>query len=290
MASFSEGEWRRLEASVQRLPGLKPGLYRLRVWPKSDDSAGQIPAEQFWQIIEGTKAATREEQLELLKSELQRLSVQEVLGFQRRFSELKAATYNWDLWLVVWLCQGGMCSDDSFADFRNWLISQGRAVYETGLREPDALVDEIRRSGDAGFELFGYVAGQVYRERAGREFPELELPRPEEPAGGEWLRAELKDRTGRKLLNRCVVFQEMGSAEFAAIEQRFPRVWEFCVQNGIIKTGGAEQQQATSRIPTPEEVARALVDPKLAETDFPAYLKALADAARAEYDRRKKEE
>src|SRR6266849_10114188 len=99
-----------------------------------------MTTEQFWQIIEATSAPTREEQLERFKSELHQLSLQELIEFGRLFAEFEFAAYSWDLWLVAWLCQGGMCSDDRFTGFRTWLISRGRATYESALADADALV------------------------------------------------------------------------------------------------------------------------------------------------------
>jgi hypothetical protein len=238
-----------------------------------------MDAEQFWQIIEATRAATQEEQLEKLQRQLECLTPGDLIEFTRHFVEREFAAYSWDLWLVLWLFQGGWCSDDRFSDFRSWLISRGRATYQAALENADALVDEMRHTQDPEFELFGYVAGKIYRSMTGGEFPELGLQHPKDPLGGDWLRPELKDRTGSKLLNRCVVFNEMGDQEFAAIEKRFPGVWELCVQRGIIATGA---KAAPSTIPTPEEVA-ATVDPNLEKTDFAAYLKALGDAAQQAY-------
>jgi hypothetical protein len=235
--------------------------------------------DQFWQIIEATHAATREEQLEKFRRELRRLTPRELIEFWRLFVERSFAAYRWDLWLVAWLCQGGSCSDDGFMDFRNWLISRGRAIYAAALEDADTLADEMRRTEDPEFELFGSVPCQAYEAMTGQEFPELDICHPTEPAGGGWLRPELKDRTGSKLLNLCVVFSEMGDQEYLAIERRFPRVWDLCVQRGVITTG---THAVPSTMPTPEQVA-ATVDPKLAETDFAAYLKALGNAARRAY-------
>lgn len=241
-----------------------------------------MSTDQFWQIIEATHAPTRQEQLELFRSELQRLTQPELVQFMRIFGELMLAAYSWDLWLVAWLCQGGMCSDDGFSDFRAWLISRGRAIYEAALHDPDALVDEMRQTEHPEFELFGYVPGQTYRAMTADTFPDLGIQRPKEPIGGDWLRPAPKDRTGSKMLNRCIVFNEMGKEEFAAIEQRFPKIWELCVQRGIITTG---TKPAPTDLPTPEQVA-ATVDPKLASTDFGAHLKALGDAARQAYKKK----
>jgi hypothetical protein len=235
--------------------------------------------DQFWQIIEATRAVTKEAQLEKLRHELQRLTPPELIEFERLFIERSFAAYSWDLWLVAWICQGGRCSDDGFSDFRDWLISRGRAIFEAALGNADSLADEMRQTEDPEFELFGSVPYKIYREMTGQEFPDLGVCHPKEPSSGDWLPPELKDRTGSKLLNRCVVFNEMGDQEYAAIEKRFPRVWSLCVQKGIITTG---EQPVPSAVPTPEDVA-ATVDPKLAETDFAEYLKALGDAARKAY-------
>jgi hypothetical protein len=237
--------------------------------------------DQFWQIIETTHAPTRDEQLELFSRELQRLTPQELIQFGRIFAELTVNAYSWDLWLVAWLCQGGMCSDDGFSDFRAWLISRGHAIYEAALRDPDALADEMRQTEDPEFELFGCVPSQTYRTMAGERFPDFGLQRRNEPSGGDWLRPTLKDRTGSKLLNRCVVFGEMGEDEFTLIEQRFPKIWELCVRRGIITIG---TQRERTDLPTPEQIA-ASVDPNLAATDFGAHLKALGDAARQAYQK-----
>ena len=87
------------------------------------------------------------------------------------------------------------------------------------------------------------------------------------------------------MLNLCVVFNELTDADFAVVQTRFPRLWDFCLRKGIIKSG--EQAEASPRddIPTPEQVA-ATIDPNLAKTDFAAYLKALGDAARQVYKKK----
>ncbi len=238
-----------------------------------------MTTDQFWQIIEATHAATQEEQLQNFKRELQRLTPHELIEFERLLVELSFAAYSWDLWVVAWLYQGGMCSDDGFMDFRTWLISRGRATYEAALKNADALVGEMCQTEYPEFELFGYVPGKTYRTMTGEEFPKFEFQHPKEPIGGNWLRSELKDRTGSKMLNLCVVFNEIGDQEFAAIEKQFPRIWELCVQKGILTIGAPKTPSITL---TPEEVA-ATIDPNLEKTDFAAYLKALAAASHQAY-------
>ncbi|HXC98787.1 MAG TPA: DUF4240 domain-containing protein [Verrucomicrobiae bacterium] len=238
-----------------------------------------MDSNQFWRIIEVTFAPTREEQLELFRRELEDLTPGELIDFARLFAGFKFAAYSWDIWLVPWLFQGGMCSDDGFDDFRSWLISRGRRTYEAALVNADDLVEEIRQVEDPEFELFGYVASKTYRKMSGEDFPNLGLQHPKEPSGGDWLRPTLKDRTGSKMLNRCVVFNEMGDEEFTVIERRFPKIWELCVERGIITRG---TKQSPPDVPTPEQIA-ATIDPNLEKNDFAAYLKAIQDAATNAY-------
>lgn len=242
-------------------------------------------SEGFWLLVEATRAETKERQLEKFKSELQCLTAEQLIEFERQFIQFKFAAYNWDLWLVAWLCQGGMCSDDSFSDFRSWLISRGRAVYELALVDADALVDEMRQADDPRFELFGYVAGKVYRELTEEDFPDFELQHPTEPAGGDWLRPELKDQTGSRILNRCVVFNKMDESQYAKIRERFPRIWTLCVEKGIMTNEGPKKSEWPSNLPTIEQIA-ATIDPNLAKTDINAYLKAVTDAARQAYKKK----
>ena len=70
-------------------------------------------------------------------------------------------------------------------DFRYWLISMGRKVYEAALANPDSLVDVVDTPGFevAAFEEFGSVAEQIYEELTGDALPNPDITYPEEPAG-----------------------------------------------------------------------------------------------------------
>ena len=172
MHSFLERDWQRLEASVQRLPVAQPGLYQLRAWPKLPDiPAEHISEDEFWQIIENTKAPAKSEQIEVLKGELQRLPNDQLVGFRSHFMRRKLAAYNWDLWLVALLGQGGFCSDDGFADFLNWLISQGRAAYQCGLDDPDSLIEQIHAAENPRFESFGLCSIRNFPGTNGTRLP-----------------------------------------------------------------------------------------------------------------------
>jgi hypothetical protein len=75
------------------------------------------------------------------------------------------------LWGVAF-ASGGGCSDDLFDDFRSWLISMGRKVYEAALADPETVHEIAERDGleeDVFFEELQYVPSQVLREKTGEE-------------------------------------------------------------------------------------------------------------------------
>ena len=162
--------------------------------------------DAFWDIIAKTKAVSggeNEAQAEALQQELPQQQPNEIVEFERIFGENQDRAYRWDLWGAAYIIGGG-CSDDAFIDFRNWLISMGREVYEEALADPDSLAGvEIGPDTEetAFFEEFAYVASQAYEEKAGGEMPYPERDHPADPEGEAW--------------------EEEGDE----LERRFPKLW-----------------------------------------------------------------
>lgn len=138
--------------------------------------------DRFWEIIEESLTTAVEGsddleeqqkiQEEALAQGLRKLSWQGVLEFANRFDQLHAQAYRQDLWCAAYIMNGG-CSDDGFIDFRRWVISRGRAVYEQALADPDSLIEVSDPDPDYdyyAFEDFGtYTAGDVFKELTGEE-------------------------------------------------------------------------------------------------------------------------
>jgi hypothetical protein len=166
-----------------------------------------MTSDQFWQVIEASKASSQgnqDAQVEALAAQLSALKPAEIAEFERRFVEQVDRAYHWDLCGAAYVIRGG-CSDDSFMDFRSWLISMGREVYERALKDADSLADVALGTDPAEetcFEEFAYVAAQVYQAQAGDQMPDTDRKYPSEPAGEEWEEDE------------------------AVLAQRFPRLWE----------------------------------------------------------------
>lgn len=159
--------------------------------------------EQFWQLVAesrsdfdlGRRDGNMQRQAERLVKLLSALPDREVMEFQRIFAEQFHRAYRWDLWGAAYVIEGG-CSDDGFTDFRYWLISMGRDIFEAALADPDSLASVAAGSGieDCAFEEFGYLAAEVLEGRA-IILDEVEAPpSPSEPTGRRWEEAELPGR------------------------------------------------------------------------------------------------
>jgi hypothetical protein len=141
----------------------------------------------FWQLVDATRptgiwAALHAGTLEL---RLQTLPEEEIVSFERHFNELMAESYRWDLWGAASIVNGGG-SDDGFAYFRAWLISQGRRFFEKCLANPDAVAARADRDGENEDEEFMHAAAEAFREKTGRDLPPLDVAQPREPAGPRW--------------------------------------------------------------------------------------------------------
>lgn len=140
--------------------------------------------DQFWNIVDGVKKSQEPEVA--IERHLKRLSPDELISYQNHFEMLRDRAYRWDLWGAAYIMQGG-CSDDGFIDFRAWLISKGREVYENALNNPDSLADlKLSDDEEPENELFGAAALMVYIEMTGNEMPVSSNGAIAEPTGPQW--------------------------------------------------------------------------------------------------------
>ena len=114
---------------------------------------------EFWGLVQSSKAASDgsfEGHADALASRLGALPAEKIVAFQRKFDELHGKAHSWDLWGAAYVIGGG-CSDDSFTDFRSWLISMGHETYEKALADPESLAAVALGAGgeeDTFFEEF----------------------------------------------------------------------------------------------------------------------------------------
>jgi hypothetical protein len=124
--------------------------------------------DEFWALIEASRAETIEEQEGRLERLLQGLAPQELPRFQRFLDTMVQRAHRWDLWAAAYVIQGG-CSDDSFLYFRYWLVAQGQTIYEAALADPDSLLDAIPAGEDdpcLDFEDLGALAVEAWEGKS----------------------------------------------------------------------------------------------------------------------------
>lgn len=137
-------------------------------------TAEMMGEEQFWTIVQATvdeAGDDEDEYLEVVKRELSKLSLKEMVGFRLRTDKLLYDSYNSEMCCAAYLMNGG-CSDDGFEYFRLWVISRGRKAYEAAMANPDNLIDYIADGAEMDFfefELFWFVALEAFEESVDAE-------------------------------------------------------------------------------------------------------------------------
>ena len=143
--------------------------------------------DQFWRFVEAAKAKAgndTEARVDGLRAVLGVLSPAELQSFQDHYDQLIAMSYRWDLWAGAYIINGG-CSDDGFRYFRDWLISEGRSVFEAALKDPDSLAD-LPHIDPAELESFGYVALDLHEEKGAGAMRREFSGEAGDPAGEPW--------------------------------------------------------------------------------------------------------
>ncbi len=130
-----------------------------------------MPEEQFWQLIQTTFSQANGnyvDQQEVMRHILRNLEPKELMRFDNRFRELRGNAYDWNLWGAIYTIHGG-CFEDSFCDFRAWVISQGKAFYYNTIQDPETLVELSPAVIDIDWEGMREIPGDVFREMTGQK-------------------------------------------------------------------------------------------------------------------------
>lgn len=135
--------------------------------------------DDFWQLIDQARAGGGGEAHAVAARAVALLAERdpaEIVGYARHQARVLAASYTADLWGAAYLVNGG-ASDDGFAHFRGWLMTQGRGVFARAVADPDSLAELPRiRSAALTGEEFGSeemlaVPGEAYRKATATDLP-----------------------------------------------------------------------------------------------------------------------
>ncbi|WP_217957951.1 DUF4240 domain-containing protein [Acutalibacter muris] len=123
----------------------------------------------FWNLIAEVRVACgqdEEKYMDTLIAHLKELGPKYAKDFHDIVHAYEDLAYKYGLWSAAGLIS--YTSDDSFIDFRAWLISQGKKAYYAVLKDPDTLAD--LNSGDGyWFESFTYAGYFALEELTGED-------------------------------------------------------------------------------------------------------------------------
>ena len=94
--------------------------------------------ETFWAIVDEARADAYEDDeafLRELESSLMELPPNAIESFRDRLDDMARKAFRWDLWGAAYIINGS-ASEDAFENFRGWLVSRGRSIYEAAPATP----------------------------------------------------------------------------------------------------------------------------------------------------------
>src|SRR5712692_7091584 len=93
----------------------------------------RVDETQFWELIDKSRAAAdgdSEKQSDLLARDLAKWPIADIFDFEDIFRSLINKSYMAELWAAAFVIEGFPCSDDSFSSCQEWLVGQGKEIFE----------------------------------------------------------------------------------------------------------------------------------------------------------------
>jgi hypothetical protein len=145
-----------------------------------------MDVDGFWAIVDSARAQAGGDWSavpEFVTDALAERPLADIADFAQIQDELEWTAHREDLLIACRLINAGFGSDDGFLYFREWLLVQGRTVFEAALANPDSLMDvpgvsamdPVVDDGFADCEDFLYVANEAWRRVTGSPEPSFNV-------------------------------------------------------------------------------------------------------------------
>lgn len=129
-----------------------------------------LEEDLFWQIIENSLQDSNnlQDQEIHLSHELENLVAEDIIGFQLRLEYYLFALHTPEVW-----CAACIMNDDTNTDhffyFKNWIISQGKDLFEKAIVNPDDLADYFEEGFNEDdlyeFDSFHLIANIAFNSK-----------------------------------------------------------------------------------------------------------------------------
>ena len=167
--------------------------------------------DDFWGHIKKTRRRDPEAHAEKLAARLAKLPPDDIVDFVHWWDFHIREAYDWTLWGAAYLINGG-CSDDGFQYFCEWLLLQGREVFQAAVSHPDTLADVV--DGDE-VECECYPGMDAWFAATGTE---------QDAAGYDAFNAALTARHPKQE-RMPELGNDWSHDDDAQMQRRYPRLW-----------------------------------------------------------------
>lgn len=149
----------------------------------------------FWELIGRSKsqAESVSDQVAIITDMLETLQAADIKRFATIYGKYMRKLYHWNVWALAYAARGG-CSDDSFMEFRSWLILQGDPdLVDLAIKDPAAAARQVPKDPELpeGTLLPDIDEAYLARAKTTFEWPMIGL---EQPKGREWPEDQLASR------------------------------------------------------------------------------------------------
>lgn len=127
----------------------------------------------FWQLIDKARAATNinfETQCVTLTELLTPYNKEDIIDFEHILREKIEEASSFEIMAATFLVCS-FISDDTYEDFRAWLVGQGKDNFYKAIKNPDDVADMLskKQAQNLGGEFMLFVAVNAYLEKTGSD-------------------------------------------------------------------------------------------------------------------------
>jgi Protein of unknown function (DUF4240) len=153
--------------------------------------------EQFWQMIEQSKAASLkgEPQIATLEKALCALPPKDIVAFEGNCWDLLSLSYKREIWAVATIIQPS-CTHGSFDAARAWIVLDGKEFFDQVMAKPERLAERAPRGSVPWIpdgEMLLRLVPRIYRNIMGEDLPTLPRKVPYVLKGQRWTEFDLPE-------------------------------------------------------------------------------------------------